>query len=381
MQYRRFGRAGFDVSALGFGLMRLPRLSREPGDIDSATATRMVHEAIDGGVNYLDTAYMYHNHNSELFAARALKGGYRNRVKLATKLPASKVETERDFDRFLDEQLKKLETDHIDVYLLHGLRADLWQKVRDLGVTEFLDRAKQDGRIVHTGFSFHDQAPAFTQIVDAYDWAMCLIQLNYMDHEYQAGVTGLRYAHGRGLAVAIMEPLRGGMLTSNIPDEVSRLWAESGRDWTPAEWALRWVFNLPEVAVVLSGMSTPEQLRENMAVASSAHPGCLSESDLAVIDNVRRAYRQRILVPCTQCEYCMPCAHGVDIPGVFHLYNNGGMFEAWETARFIYEYLATDKKDAGSCVECGECQKACPQGIVIPEVLREAGRRLATEAS
>ncbi len=377
MLYRAFGKTDLKTSSLGFGLMRLPRTSEDPADIDEDESMRMVHHAIDNGINYVDTAYGYHGGNSERFAARALKGGYREKVTLATKLPTYLVEEEADFEKFLNEQLEKLETDHIDVYLLHALNARRWEKVNSLGVTEFLSRAIKDGRIGCAGFSFHDQLDVYKEIVDAYDWTMSLIQLNYMDHRYQAGVAGLKYAADRGLAVAIMEPLRGGNLALNVPDEVREIWASSGVEWSPAEWALRWLWNLPEVSVVLSGMSTLDQIKENIGAAGAARPGCLTPDQIALVDRVREFYEERTRVSCTDCEYCMPCPQGVEIPMMFGLYNKGAMYGDWNAARRSYSRLLQGEKGAPTCEECGQCESACPQDIAIPQVLKEAHKTLA----
>ena len=377
MQYRRFGQTGFDVSALGFGLMRLPRLSDDPADLDERESIRLVHEAVDSGVNYLDTAYGYHGEASERLAAKALKGGYREKVRLATKLPSFKVETEDDFERFLNEQLEKLETEYIDVYLLHALTAERWDNVYKLGVTEFLDRALADGRILHAGFSFHDELDVFKEIVDSHKWAMCLIQLNIMDHDYQAGVEGLRYAANQGLGCAIMEPLRGGKLAENVPDEIREVWARSGQNRSPAEWALRWVLNFPEVSVVLSGMGTRDHLRENMRVAAETEPNSMTESELQLVEEVRQIYRDRIRVACTDCGYCVPCSEGVDIPRIFRLYNEGAMYNSWEVSRRFYSRLLEDDKGPLSCTECRTCEEACPQGIPIAKTLKEAHRHLS----
>ncbi len=372
MQYRRFGSCDFNVSTLGFGLMRLPLEGDAPADIDEAESTRMVHRAIEGGVNYLDTAYGYHGGNSERFAAKALRGGLRDRITLATKMPTWLIETQEDFDRYLNEQLEKLGTDRIDVYLLHGLNSRRWNDLTELDVTGFLDRALRDGRIRHAGFSFHDDLEVFKKIVDAYDWDMCLIQLNFMDHEYQAGVAGLRYAADRGMAVAVMEPLRGGKLAGDVPDDVRALWETAAVDRTPAEWALRWVCNHPEVSVVLSGMSTMEQLEENLETAGDALPGSLTEEELALIDEVRDIYLSRMKVNCTECGYCIPCPSEVAIPRVFSLYNEASMYETVEGAARSYSRMLENESGAPSCVECGECEEACPQDIPIIEALKQA---------
>ena len=272
MQYRRFGRLDFKVSALGFGCMRFPTKGAD-ANIDEPEAIKMLHYAFDRGVNYVDTAYGYHDGNSESLLGRALKNGYRHKVKLATKLPSWKIKEHSDFNRFVNEQLKKLQVEHIDFYLLHILNNEYWPKLRDLGVLKWLESAQADGRIEHIGFSFHDEYKVFEEIVDAYDkWTFCQIQYNYMDIENQAGEKGLKYAASKGMALVIMEGLLGGYLI-NAPDEVQKLWDSAEKKRTTADWALQWLWNQPEVATVLSGMSTMEQVKQNLVSADESKIG------------------------------------------------------------------------------------------------------------
>jgi predicted aldo/keto reductase-like oxidoreductase len=378
MQYRQFGKLDWKASALGFGTMRLPVIDGDYARIDEPEATRMLHYAIDQGVNYVDTAIHYHGSNSERFLGRALKGGYRERVKLATKLFPPYVEVPQDFDRLLNEQLDKLQTDYVDFYLLHGINRRWWPKLRDLDVLEWAERAVADGPLGHLGFSFHDEFPVFQEIVDAYDnWAMCQIQYNYMDIENQAGIKGLKYAAAKGLAVVIMEPLLGGKL-ANAPRPVQELWDTVPNRRTPAAWGLRWLWNQPEVSVVLSGMSTMQQVEENVASASESGVGTLTEEELALVDRVREAYRGLGSIPCTGCGYCMPCPNGVDIPYNFKLYNDGLMYEREDpgNARWWYQFMTTEgfegdyhreKGQAAGCVQCQECEEKSPQSIPISE--------------
>jgi predicted aldo/keto reductase-like oxidoreductase len=367
MQYRTFGKLDWQPSALGFGVMRLPLIEDDPAKIDEPEATRMIRYAIDHGVNYVDTAYGYHGGNSERFLGRALKGGYREKVKLATKMPCWLVETREDFDRYLNEQLDKLETEHIDFYLLHGLNEDRWRKLRDLGVREWSDKPIADGRIGYLGFSFHDTYQVFEQIVEEHNWALCQIQYNYIDVEYQAGTRGLQYAASRGLAVVIMEPLLGGHLATP-PQQIQAFWNAAAKERTPVDWALQWLWNQPEVSVVLSGMSTMQHVEENVASASASAVDMLTADELALIDRVRETYQGLRPIPCTQCRYCMPCPNGVDIPRNFRLYNDGVMYENPERPRLIYGWLSGDDgAGADACMQCRECEAECPQSIPISE--------------
>jgi predicted aldo/keto reductase-like oxidoreductase len=380
MQVRTFGKLAWKPSALGFGAMRLPTIDDDPAKIDEAEATRMVRYAIDHGVNYVDTAYPYHREESERFVGRALQDGYRERVKLATKLPCWKVEATEDFDRFLNEQLGKLQTDHIDFYLLHSLGADSWPKVRDLGVLRWAEGAIADGRICHLGFSFHDKLEVFQEIVDAYDhWDFCQIQYNYMDVDYQAGTQGLRYAADRGLAVVVMEPIRGGRLAKNIPPTVQEIWDSAPVQRTPADWALQWVWNQPEVSLLLSGMSTMQHVEENLTSAERSGVRTLTGDELALYPTVRAAYEELCPVPCTDCKYCLPCPSGVDIPHVFDIYNDLMAYGDEDRAQMFYEAFMKEEERADRCTECGECLEKCPQHIEIPDWLAKAHEVLCKE--
>jgi predicted aldo/keto reductase-like oxidoreductase len=365
VQYRRFGGLDWRVSALGFGCMRLPTVEGESANIDEPEATRMLHYAIDHGVNYVDTAYPYHGGNSELVVGRALKGGYREKVKLATKLPCWKVEAAEDFDKFLNEQLGKLQTDHIDFYLLHALDKDRWHRIRDLGAIQWAEGAIADGRIGHLGFSFHDEYAVFQEIVDACDWTFCQIQHNYIDIENQAGTKGLQYAASKGLAVVIMEPLLGGKLVAP-PDPIQAIWDAAPVQRTPADWALQWLWNQPEVSVVLSGMTTMQHVEENVASASTSGVNTLTEEELALFSQVRAKYNELCPIPCTNCGYCMPCPNGVDIPRNLGAYNEGPMYGKPDAARGSYGWIPEDAR-ASACIQCRECEDKCPQSIPISE--------------
>jgi predicted aldo/keto reductase-like oxidoreductase len=377
MRYRTFGRLDWQPSALGFGAMRLPRLDSDPSKIDEALATRMVRTAIDRGVNYVDTAWPYHSEQSERFLGRCLRDGYRERIRLATKMPSWLVETADDFDRFLDEQLHRLDTDSVDFYLLHGLNRVQWPKLRDLGVLEWAERATRDGRVGHLGFSFHDDLDTFRKIVDAFDWTLCQIQYNFMDVGFQAGREGLDYAAARGLAVIVMEPLRGGSLARPAPREVAKLWDSAPTRRSQAEWALQWVWSQAEVSLALSGMSTMDHVEENLASADRSAVGLLGEDELRLVDRVRDAYRALAPIPCTNCRYCQPCPQDVAIPRVFELYNDATAYSDLERARVGYARFMKPEHRADRCVACGACESACPQGIEIIAWLKKAHAALA----
>lgn len=375
MLYRTMPKNGDRLSILGFGCMRLP--ATPEGAIDEPRAIAQIRAAIDAGVNYVDTAWPYHAGASEPLLGKALRDGYRERVKLATKLPSWLVTSRADMDRFLDAQLARLGTDHIDYYLVHALDGPLWDAVAFHGVADFLDAAKADGRIVNAGFSFHGLLPDFKRIVDAYPWVFCQIQYNYLDQQFQAGTEGLRYAAAKGLGVVVMEPLRGGMLARPAPaPAIAALWdaAEARRE--PADWALRWVWNHPEVTLLLSGMNEEAHIAQNVAVAGQALPGGLTDAETALVDRVATTYKELLKVGCTGCGYCMPCPMGVQIPKCFDAYNALHMNGDADSAKFRYVVsvggvLGVDAPGfASQCAACGECLEKCPQHIEIPEVLK-----------
>jgi predicted aldo/keto reductase-like oxidoreductase len=372
MKYRKFGSQDWDVSVLGFGAMRLPTIGKETSQVDESEAIKMIHHAIDHGINYVDTAYTYHEERGEIVVGKALQNGYRDKVKLATKLPSWLVQNPDDFDRYLDEQLEKLQTGHIDFYLLHALNSTYWPRLRDWGVLNWAEGAIAGGRIHSLGFSFHDEFEVFKDIVDAYDrWAFCQIQYNFMDIEYQAGNQGLQYAANKGLAVVVMEPLRGGQLTNKVPQTVADLWESATERRTPADWALQWIWNHSGVSVLLSGMTTMQHVTENLDSADRSGEGLLSGEELILIDKVREEYRKLVPVPCTNCKYCMPCPNSVEIAAIFEYYNDAIIYDNSRTPRFLYRNLSEDKR-AHNCVECFECEEKCPQGISIAEQLKKA---------
>lgn len=388
MLYRKLGESGFNVSILGFGAMRLPIQggTQSPADrfnpnklVDEEETIKMIEYAIGQGVNYFDTAYVYHGGKSEFALGKALKR-YRDKVILATKLPVMQATKREDFEKFLDEQLKRLDTNYLDVYLLHGLRRQAWAKVKELGVLKFLDQIQSDGRAHYVGFSFHDDVRIFKEIVDSYDWMLCQIQYNYYDENYQAGREGLIYAVSKGLGVVVMEPLRGGKLTSPIPEEIQAIWDSAEVRRTPAEWGLRWVWNHPEVSVALSGMSSMSQVIENIKLANDGNPHSLSRKELSIIDEVKGTYKTMLKIDCTGCAYCMPCETGVNIPANFSMYNDLFVFKtATEVSAIFYNMLLPPEQKASNCTECGECEEKCPQQIKIKDGLKTVHQALFRE--
>jgi len=381
VKYRSFGKLDWKPSALGFGAMRLPILDNDTAKIDEPLATRMIRTAIDAGVNYVDTAWPYHKEQSEPFVGRCLQDGYRDKVKLATKMPSWLIKEEADFDKHLNIQLANLQTDHIDFYLLHALNKTYWPNLRDLGVFEWAEKAIASGRIRHLGFSFHDELPLFKEIVDAYDWTFCQIMYNYMDIAFQAGREGLYHAANKGLAVVVMEPLRGGSLTQAAPQPVSDLWSSAATQRSQADWALQWLWHQPEVSLLLSGMTEMSHVEENLQSASKSGVGTLSSDELAVVDRVREAYRALSPIPCTNCKYCMPCPSGVAIPNIFSTYNAYKMYGDEEGAKRIYNQFMKPENRADQCVECGQCEQACPQQIEIIDWLKKAHAFLTETAT
>jgi predicted aldo/keto reductase-like oxidoreductase len=378
MQYRKVPKNGDQLSALGFGAMRLPT---RMGKIDEKRAMRQIRGAIDQGLNYIDTAVPYHGGESERFVGRVLQDGYREKVKLATKLPPQSVNTREDMDRILDIQLKKLKPDHIDYYLLHGLEANQWKKLFNLGVLEFLDTVKASGKIRNAGFSFHGDRRTFKEIIDAYDWTFCQIQYNFLDETSQAGTEGLRYAASKNIAVMIMEPLRGGMLAASLPAEVQKIYDRAPVKRSAAAWGLRWVWNHPEVTVVLSGMNDEEHIAENIKTCQTAFPNAMSEAELATVAEVAGLYKRLMKVGCTGCAYCMPCPSGVNIPMCFSIYNDYYIGTSRMLARGMYGGMLMGgimpgRSDASLCRECGKCANACPQHIAIPQELKKVNSTL-----
>jgi predicted aldo/keto reductase-like oxidoreductase len=380
MQYRKMGSLDWEVSALGFGAMRLPARRFSLMGADTDKSVRLIRSGIDQGINYIDTAYPYHLGESEKIVGLALKDGYRKRVHLVSKLFMPLVRKPEDFDHYLNIQLERIQTDYLDIYLFHALNANYFDKVKRFGLIEKMEEAKHQGRIRHIGFSFHDTLPVFKEIIDYYDWDVTQIQYNYMDTGFQATTEGLKYAHNKGIAVVIMEPLKGGAL-ANPPAEALAVMNHSSVKRTPVDWALQFLWNLPEVAVVLSGMGSEQMLDENCASADNSGIAVLTIEEEKVISKLAAIYKQKTLVPCTACKYCMPCPYGVNIPQNFALLNNFSMeknaIKRWLIRR-KYRKLDSSKDvvdrefpngDATLCVNCRVCVEKCPQNILIPEEL------------
>ncbi len=371
MKYREFGKLGIEVSALGFGCMRLPVTDpKDSTTIDEELATKMLRTAIDNGLNYVDTAWPYHGQASESFVGRALQDGYRDKVYLATKLPMWFVKEEADFDRYLNEQLRRLQTDHIDFYLLHSLGKNSWELAKKCNFLKKLEEAKADGRIRYAGFSFHDDLDTFKAIIDGYDkWDFCQIQYNYINTDYQAGTEGLHYAADKGLGVIIMEPLLGGKL-ANAPEQVEKTLDPSKR---PVEWALDYLWSQPEVSVVLSGMSTMEQVEDNLAIAEQSAYGKLSPEDYEMLTKAKYVFETMARVPCTKCAYCMPCPFGLDIPKIFEAYNQTAS-KGMRSAKELYQTMSVA---ADACKKCRRCEKECPQHLKISEIMVDVAKTFA----
>ncbi len=374
MQYRK-DRNGNDLSILGYGCMRF---TKQGGGIDIDKAEKELMAAYRAGVNYYDTAYIYSGSEAavgEIFERNHI----RDKVNIATKLPQYLIGSRAALDRYFDEELSRLRTDHVDYYLMHHLTdVAMWEKLKRVGILDWIREKKESGAIRNIGFSYHGNTDNFLKILDDYDWDFCQIQYNYLDEVAQAGKAGLQAAAARGLAVMIMEPLRGGKLVNMLPEAAKKAMAESGRGWGPAEWGLRWLYNQPEVTVVLSGMNSVEMVDANCRTASEAQAGSLTAADLETLEKVKRAIREKEKVGCTGCRYCMPCPRGVDIPGIFRCWNT--MYTESKSegrSQFIQTVgLTREPAFASQCIRCGKCEQHCPQSIPIREKLQEADRAL-----
>ncbi len=374
MQYRK-NKGGEDVSLLGYGCMRF---STKAGRIDLEKAEKEILTAVEEGINYFDTAYIYTGSEAAL-GQIVEKNQLRDKIKIATKLPQYLISSKNAIEKYFSEQLSRLRTDFVDYYLMHHLTDfSQWEKLKSLGIEEWISQKKAEGKIKNIGFSFHGTTEMFKKILDDYEWDSCLIQYNYLDEVSQAGVDGLKAAAAKGIPVMIMEPLRGGKLVGLLPDSAKKMIASHPHKWSAAEWGFRWLFNQSEVTCVLSGMNSVEMVRENCRIASEAEAGHFTKEDFDFIEKIKGEIKRTEKVPCTGCKYCMPCPKGIDIPGIFRGWNLmyseskvSGMQDYFQTT-----LLRRDSVYATACVGCGKCEKHCPQSIPIREMLKKADKDL-----
>ena len=380
MKFRRFGKLDWEVSVLGFGAMRLPIIGDDFTKINEAESIKMIRYAIDNGVNYVDTAFIYHGGNSEGLVGKALQNGYRKKVKIATKMPTWLVKSQNDMDKCLKTQMKRLNVDFIDFYLLHGLTGERWQALQKLDVLGWAARRMKEGKFGHLGFSFHDDFEVFKNIIDASDdWTFCQILFNYMDKHHEAGLRGLKYAASKGLAVVIMEPLAGGRLAMNPHQSVADLWKKADVKRTPAEWGLLWVWNHPEVTLALSGMSSMKQVKENVGSGDKAEPCMLSKKELNLFEQVTKKYREVGFIQCSGCRYCQPCPNGVDVPKIMTFYNEYFMSDRDDAVKIRYLQQVPKESRAKNCEKCGKCEEVCPQHLPIKDTLNRAAFMFESE--
>lgn len=378
MQYNKFGKVEMPISRFGMGCMRFPQIQTEDGGsvIDEKEAIRMIRHAIDQGVNYFDTAYAYPG--SEQVLGKALKDGYREKVLVATKVPPDGLKNKEDYMKIFEEEMERLQMEYIDIYIFHCLDKRVWENVKASGGLEFMKELKQQGKIKMIGFSFHADYDVFTEIIEAYSWDMCLIQLNILDQEHQAGVRGLRFAAERGIPVVIMEPLKGGLFGASVPSEVSSLLEGYTEQRSLVEWAFRWLYSQEQVKVILSGVSSMEQLEDNLRIFEQAKAGVMSDEDIKLIEKIRAIYAEKVKVGCTGCGYCMPCPNGVNIPEIFKVYNDSFLSSWTEFGKVFYSLVAKDAgKDASNCIGCRKCERHCPQKLSIVAHLKDAHALMA----
>ena len=375
MKYRTMGKLGIKSSAFGLGCMRFNGPASGDSVIDEQKAVSLIRRAIDGGVTYLDTAYVYLDRTSEIVLGKALQDGYRDRVTIATKMPMEAVKNRADMEALLAEELRKLQTDHIDFYLMHGINKEKWEYFKSIGAPQFFDEMKREGKIRFKCFSFHGPYEDFEYIINDWDWDMVQIQYNYMDINNQAGTKGLELAGSKGIPVVIMEGLLGGRL-ANAPENVQALYDAFPVKRSAVEWGFRWLCNHPAVSVVLSGCNEAEQIDENLRIFDTVEPGIMSEEELRLIDEVRAAYISRTKIGCTGCRYCMPCPNGVDIPGVFASWNNVSLYKTDPKEEWGFRMIREHDAGADHCVGCGACEAACPQHLEIISGLSTAWKEL-----
>lgn len=370
MEYRKD-----DLSILGFGCMRFPK---KGGSVDMEETERELAYAIAHGVNYFDTAYIYKG-NEKVLGALVAKNHWREQIKIATKMPHYLIKSIDGVEKLFQEQLERLQTDYVDNYLMHMLPdVHIWKKLVDMGILDWIKEKKAKGQIRKIGFSYHGNSRNFIELIDAYDWEFCQVQYNYMDENSQAGRAGVEYAAAKGIPVIIMEPLRGGRLVNDLPRKAEYLFEKAQPKRSPAEWGLRWLWNQPEVSVILSGMNSMEMLKENIRIAESVQAGELTEKDMALFDAVRAAINEKMKVPCTGCGYCQPCPAGVDIPGSFRCYNvryTDNFFTGMREYMMCTTFRA-ERTNASRCIRCGKCEQHCPQNIAIRRELAQVVKHM-----
>lgn len=374
MQYRTFKKINLKTSLLGMGCMRLPVDSEE--NVLEEEAIDIIRNAIDSGVTYVDTAFTYHGGKSEKILGKALKDGYREKVTLADKMPIWVAKDEDGVKSIFNKQLERLNTDCIDMYLVHNINRSFWKRAKKLNLMPFLEEMKSEGKIKHIGFSFHDSYDFFEEMIDEYDWDFCQIQLNFMDKDHQAGLKGLKYAASKGLDVIIMEPLKGGRITDAVPPTVQKIWDEAETERTPAEWAFKWLANMPEVTLMLSGMSNKEQLKENIKIMSKDDLNELSDKEKALINKISDEYNRLIKYSCTGCNYCMPCPQKLEIPRILRYFNDWNVYEQNPSTRLEYSTWIAPGRHASDCIGCKACEEKCPQGLPIAKAMKEAAEAL-----
>lgn len=386
MQYRKIPKTGEQISILGYGCMRLPtKIGKQYSSfIDTDKAERQIKHAIDRGVNYLDTAYPYHLGGSETFLGEyILNTSYRTKINIATKMPCYLINSKTDMEKYFEKQIKKLNIETIDYYLLHAIELRTYEKMVKLGIKEYLEELRKNGYIRNVGFSFHGRKDEFPKIIDDYDWDFTQVQYNILDENFQAGKSGIKYAASKGLGVFIMEPLRGGTLVNPLPKSIQNIYDTAPVHKHPAEWGLQWIANNPDITMILSGMNSLEQIDMNIDTLKTAFPDEMNTTELHLINTVKNEYNRLLKVKCTECGYCMPCPMGINIPAIFKNYNNYYLFSQTraKAQHMIYSGFRTIDGEphwADSCVKCGKCEKACPQKINIRDKLKSASKKLET---
>ena len=374
MKYRKLGKIDRELSVLGFGCMRFPTID---GKIDVEKSEEMLLYGIENGVNYLDTAWPYHRMESEPFLGKFLKKyKLRDKINLVTKLPSWLVQSREDMDSYFNQQLERLQTDYFDFYLIHALNITMWENLVKNGLFDFIEEKKKSGEVKYIGFSFHDKYESYETIINGYNWDFNMIQLNFYDQEFQAGMKGYQLSKSKGIPTMIMEPLRGGKLVNHLPKDAIDIYEKSERRWSSVEWALNWVWNLDNANLLLSGMSSLDQVKENISIANRAESNVLNSDDHQTIGKVLKILKEKTKIDCTNCGYCLPCPSEVRIPLLFDKYNDAHIFENFDEAKKHYQMFIKEEHKAKNCTICGKCVSDCPQGIDIPDELENVKRLL-----